>query len=311
MSHLLEKAAARGDLAALERLLDAGANLEWQHKGTGRSALLAATIAGHPAAVSLLLERGANIHQRCTALGYNALTWAAYNGDLTMARLLLEHGAELDPASPELQRTALMTAAQAGHGPMVSLLLAAGADPHRLDFQQRNAWSLAEEKAHAAVMQLLQQAGSQAPPASVEPAVLPWPEPLADEASDADPVAQVRAYTLALAAWEQRGNSLGHEALDAGFWAEPQQLIERFCTQRPRAYARASYGYPSTYSPADELLACAQLKPAQAEVLIRDPAARALCYEHRFLLKRIAGQWRIDSVKRRLAGTQKWANAIL
>ena len=53
------------------------------------------------------------------------------------------------------------------------------------------------------------------------------------------------------------------------------------------------------------------LKPAQAEVLVRDPASRALCYEHRFVVKRVAGQWRIDSVKRRLAGTQKWANAIL
>lgn len=311
MSHLLEKAAARGDLIALNRLLDAGADLEWQHKSTGRTALLAATIAGHSAAVALLLERRANVQQPCKALGYSPLAWAASQGYLACAELLIAHGAALEQASPELRRTALMNAAQAGHEAMVALLLNAGADPRPLDFQQRNAWSLAQEKSHARIMQLLEQAGAGAPPPPTPAPHLTWPEPPEDGDCSVDPVTQVRAYTLAVAAWEQRGNAAGHEALDAGFWAEPQQLVERFCTQRPRAYPRASYGFPTTYSPADELLGCERLKPAQAEVLIRDPAIRALCYEHRFLLKQVAGQWRIDSVKRRLAGTQKWANALL
>ncbi|MFJ7142490.1 ankyrin repeat domain-containing protein [Pseudomonas protegens] len=311
MSHLLEKAAARGDLAALERLLDAGADLEWQHKGTGRTALLAATIAGHRPAVALLLARGANVQQPCKALGYSPLAWAASQGDTAMAELLIAHGAALEHASPELQRTALMNAAQDGHEAMVTLLLKAGADPLHLDFQQRNAWSLAEEKGHTQIMQQLVQAGAGAPPASAPAPSLPWPPLAPGNDNSGDPVTQVRAYTLALEAWEQRGNALGHEAVDAAFWAEPQQLLERFCTLRPRAYPRASYGYPTTYSEADELLGCQLLKPAQAEVLVRDPASRALCYEHRFLVKRVAGQWRIDSVKRRLAGTPKWTNAIL
>lgn len=311
MSHLLEKAAARGDLVALKRLLDAGADLEWRHKSTGRTALLAATIAGHSAAVALLLERRANVLQPCKALGYSPLAWAASNGDLASAELLLAHGAALDQASPDLQRTALMNAAQAGHEAMVALLLNAGADPRLLDFEQRNAWSLAQEKSHAQVMQQLEQAGAGAPPASRPAPHLPWPAPAQGHDSSGDPVTQVRAYTLAVAAWEQRGNAAGHEALDADFWAEPQRLIERFCTQRPRAYPRASYGDPTTYSPADELLGCERLKPAQAEVLMRDPAVRALCYEHRFLLKHVTGQWRIDSVRRRLAGTREWTSAIL
>lgn len=311
MSHLLEKAAARGDLAAIERLLDAGADLEWQHKGTGRTALLAATIAGHQPAVALLLARGADVQQPCKALGYSPLAWAASQGDTAMAELLIAHGAALEHASPELQRTALMNAAQGGHEAMLSLLLKAGADPLRLDFQQRNACSLAEEKGHTQIMQQLAQAGAGAPPASAAAPSLPWPPLAAGDDNSGDPVTQVRAYTLALEAWEQRGNALGHEAVDAAFWAEPQQLLERFCTLRPRAYPRASYGYPTTYSEADQLLGCQLLKPAQAQVLMRDPASRALCYEHRFLVKRVAGQWRIDSVKRRLAGTPKWTNAIL
>ncbi|KTC39176.1 ankryin [Pseudomonas sp. ABAC61] len=311
MSHLLEKAAARGDLAALTRLLDAGADIEWKHKGTGRTALLAATIAGRLPTVALLLQRGANLQQPCKALGYSALSWAAGNGDCAIAKLLIEHGAALDQASPDLRRSALMNAAQGGHAEMVGLLLKAGADPRQLDFEQRNAWSLAQEKGHGRIMQLLAEAGAgeQAP---VQPSPhLPWPELPTDAHSSADPVTQVRAYTLALEAWERRGKAQARNGLNQDFWAEPQQLLERFCTLRDRAYARSSYGSPTTYSKDSELLACQRLKPSQAEVLMRDPASRRLRYEYRFLVKLVAGQWRIDNVKRRLAGTEKWTNTLL
>ncbi|MQA54834.1 ankyrin repeat domain-containing protein [Pseudomonas piscis] len=311
MSHLLEKAAARGDLAALTRLLDAGADIEWKHKGTGRTALLAATIAGRLPAVALLLQRGANPQQPCKALGYSSLSWAAGNGACAIAKLLIEHGAALDQVSPDLRRSALMNAAQGGHAEMVSLLLQAGADAQLLDFQQRNAWSLAEDKGHERIMHLLAQAGAGAQQPSEPAPHLPWPELPAAGDSSADPVTQVRAYTLALEAWERRGKAQARDGLDQDFWAEPRQLLERFCTQRDRAYARASYGSPTTYSKDNELLACQLLKPSQAEVLIRDPASRRLRYEYRFLVKLAAGQWRIDNVKRRLAGTEKWENTIL
>ncbi|MCK9817567.1 ankyrin repeat domain-containing protein [Pseudomonas sp. MAFF 302046] len=175
MSHLLAKAAENGNLPDLLRLLDAGADIEWTHKGTGRSALLFATLAGHPALVTALLDRGAQIDRQCKALGYSALAWAAHEGDVALVQLLIERGADLDLASPELRRTPLMCAAQAGQAEALEQLLQAGADGRLLDFKQQNAWALARDKGHETIMQRLEQAGAGARPQLN--ARRPWPGP--------------------------------------------------------------------------------------------------------------------------------------
>jgi hypothetical protein len=74
------------DLARIDALLDEGADIEWQHKGTGRTPLLSAVIAGKADSVERLLDRGANIQHACTALGYTALGWAANAGDTEIGR---------------------------------------------------------------------------------------------------------------------------------------------------------------------------------------------------------------------------------
>lgn len=312
MSHLLAKAAESGNLPALLRLLDGGADIEWTHKGTGRTALLSAVIAEQREAAVALLDRGARIDHQCKAMGYSALAWAGHGGDVQLAALLIERGAALDLASPELKRTALMSAAQAGHGELVGLLLEAGADPHLLDFNQQNAWALAQDNGHQEVLQRLEQSGVGAPAAPEQSPPLPWPSNTDDLTA---PCNVVRGYTLAMHAWEQRGNARSttdpEPSVDEGFWAEQEQLVARFCTQRERAYKHHAYGWPTTYAPEDQLLSCETLSTHQAAVIIRDPAQRSLCYEHRFLLKRVAGQWRIDSAKRRLAGTEEWQSSIL
>jgi ankyrin repeat protein len=61
MSHLLRKAAAGGDMAKLKARLDAGDDIESRGKGTGRTALLEASIAGHRDVVALLIEKGADV----------------------------------------------------------------------------------------------------------------------------------------------------------------------------------------------------------------------------------------------------------
>lgn len=314
MSHLLAKAAENGNLPDLLRLLDAGADIEWTHKGTGRSALLFATLAGHPALVTALLDRGAQIDRQCKALGYSALAWAAHEGDMALVQLLIERGADLDLASPELRRTPLMCAAQAGQAEALEQLLQAGADGRLLDFKQQNAWALARDKGHETIMQRLEQAGAGAPPAAERPPTLAWPDTAAEPTSD--PVQVVRAYTLAMHAWEHQGNALSaadpehHTPPD--FWAQQQQIVARYCTPRPRAYQHQSYGVPTTYAPSDQLLGCEPLSGTRSEVLIRDSRERGgVQYEHRFVVKCSAGAWRIDSVKRRMAGTDTWRSGIL
>jgi len=68
MSHVLFKAAEKGDAGALESLLAGGADIEWTHKQTGRTALVQATINGHRDAVAVLLRHGAAIDKPAAPL---------------------------------------------------------------------------------------------------------------------------------------------------------------------------------------------------------------------------------------------------
>lgn len=312
MSSQLGGAARKGDVVTLIKLLAAGADAEWTHKGTGRTALLEAAIAAKTDVVATLLKWGANIDHQCAALGYTALTWASVNGSRDTVELLIEHGANLDMASPEMRRTALMAAAQAGHTEVVKLLLSAGSDANLTDFQSENAWSLAKAKQHVSVMRLLEEAGVDVPPQREVASVIPWPESAPGVAATSDPAAVVRAYALAIYAWERRGHSEFREgSASAAFFAEADQVRTRFCTQRTRAYTRTCYGWPPEYAPGDELVSVKDLSARKAEVVIRDAETRSTRYEHCFVVKRIAGEWRIDIVKSRMYGLEKWERNYL
>ncbi|HDS1580800.1 TPA: ankyrin repeat domain-containing protein [Stenotrophomonas maltophilia] len=314
MSHLLAKAAEQQDLERIDALMDAGADIEWRHKGTGRTPLLSAVIAGKVESVVRLLDRGANMEQACAAVGFTALGWAAERNDAAMGRLLIARGASLDAASPELRRTPLMAAAQGGHLSMVELLLDSGADVACLDFEGRNALALAEDRGHTAVVQRLRTAGAQTPPALVEAPPLAWPEP----AAEGDPAAVVRGYVLACHAWETRGYrdaKAGGDLLGtAAFQQERADILAAWCTGRKRVYSTGmSVGNPPLHMPEDLLVALVQPTASKAEVLVRDSAqkSRGLRYERLFMLKRVAGQWRIDTLKKRPFRTDTWAPAIL
>ena len=161
MSHRLAKAAEKQDLARIDALLDEGADIEWQHKGTGRTPLLSAVIAGKADSVERLLDRGANIQHACTALGYTALGWAANAGDTEIGRVLIARGALLDAASPESRYTPLMLASSGGHLAMVELLLDSGATVAPLNFEGTNALAMADARKHEDVVARLKLAGAQ------------------------------------------------------------------------------------------------------------------------------------------------------
>ena len=72
MSHLLFKAASAGDVAAIDAQLARGADIDWRHKGTGRTALIEASIQRQPQAVAALLRHGASLNLQCKALGSTA-----------------------------------------------------------------------------------------------------------------------------------------------------------------------------------------------------------------------------------------------
>lgn len=117
----LIQAAERGDVAALDRLIAAGAALE-ARDGRGRTALLAATHANQVEAARRLMAAGADVNAK-DAIQDSPFLYAGAEGRLEILRLTLAHGADLGSVN-RFGGTALIPAAHHGHVDTVRLLLA-------------------------------------------------------------------------------------------------------------------------------------------------------------------------------------------
>jgi ankyrin repeat protein len=100
-------AAAEGNNAAVELLLNAKADLQLKSKG-GFTALLFAIREGHINVVKTLLDRGANANDAAPD-GTSALNTAVVNAYFELAATLLDHGA--NPNAPDPRGSALHTLA--------------------------------------------------------------------------------------------------------------------------------------------------------------------------------------------------------
>jgi len=87
----LHKAALKGDIATVRRLLDGGADIDAQNSDSFTPLHLAA-LGGHLAVVRLLIEKGASM-EATTRNGMTPLHVAAYRGQADVAEFLLEKGA--------------------------------------------------------------------------------------------------------------------------------------------------------------------------------------------------------------------------
>ena len=135
-------AAERGDAAAAERLLKAGANANVVvaaaaiHRYAGWRPLVLAAHRGHANVVKVLLQHGADA-SAATAWGDSALHYAARFGHLDVTRLLLDCGASTNAATtarPDRDNNSFAScqplhyAAYHSHAAVVELLLSRGAD---------------------------------------------------------------------------------------------------------------------------------------------------------------------------------------
>lgn len=116
----LVEAASAGDLARVEAVLDAGADVD-ERDATGRTAVTAAVYGGHAAVVRHLIERGADVDIQDDSRA-NAFLATGETGDVEVLREVLRG----DPDVTRTNRfggTALIPAADRGHVEMVRALL--------------------------------------------------------------------------------------------------------------------------------------------------------------------------------------------
>jgi len=164
----LYEAAEEGDVASVEQLLRAGANVNSAIRGDG-SPLIGAARKGRLPVVQLLLDRGADPDLPVSGDG-NALIMAAGAGHAEVVTLLLNRGAVIDRVVPG-DENALITASARGHLLVVQLLVSRGADVNsrvwaeqRLGSVTSGEWrtplSMARKGGHAAVVDFLRAAGA-------------------------------------------------------------------------------------------------------------------------------------------------------
>ena len=143
MDPRLLSAALRGDLAALNRALDEGADPNLAD-ANGYNPLIYAAEGNQPACAARLIEAGARVDCHTRELR-TPLNIAARYGYADMIRVLLASGAQIDfrPTSEEYGITwsPMHFAMYHGHHAAMSALLAAGADPNQQRESDGDYWS--------------------------------------------------------------------------------------------------------------------------------------------------------------------------
>lgn len=159
----LHAAAHSGDLATIERLVKAKADLNARDP-YGRTPLHVATHARKAEAVRMLMRAGAN-HAMLEHDRYDAVTIAAVADDEPTLRVLLAEGASAKLITSRYDGTALIAAAHLGHAGVVKQLVEAGAP---LDHVNNLHWTALIESVvlgnggprHTETLRLLVQAGA-------------------------------------------------------------------------------------------------------------------------------------------------------
>ncbi len=143
------EAAALGERAWLEDLLDIDPEAAAAHAADGFTALHLAAFFGHEDCMRVLLARGADLHAVArNAMRVMPLHSAAASHRWQAVELLLDHGAQVD-AQQHGGWTALQSAAMNGDEPMVAALLRRGANAGLVADDGRCAVQLAEQAGHA------------------------------------------------------------------------------------------------------------------------------------------------------------------
>lgn len=157
-------AARKGDLAAVQRYVAEGANVNVTayDNGNGNTALTEAAFGGHLDVAKYLVEHGANILDMVKYLVEHGVDVNAKNtllmdfaedGHLDAVKYLVEHGADVN--AKDDGETALMKAAKAGHWDVVEWLVEHGANINEKDKSGNTALMYATKNNNFEMVKLL------------------------------------------------------------------------------------------------------------------------------------------------------------
>ena len=159
----LTKAAFLGDLEAVQELLADGTEVDRKDR-RGRTALIAACLAGRPQVVDYLCAAGAEVNKVVKppeSRRQAPLQLAAAGGDRDICRILLNTGADPNgPAGKSPPLLPLQAAIRDGNVEVVELLIAAGADPGGKDYYSSSPLYHAVQRNAVDIVQALLDAGA-------------------------------------------------------------------------------------------------------------------------------------------------------
>jgi ankyrin repeat protein len=127
----LHAAAAKGDAAAIVRLVSTGSNLN-ARDGHGRTPLMVAAFQRQHAAARALIEAGADLNA-LENQAYDVITIAAVLDDLEILKLAIRSGGNTRAITSPYKGTALIAAAHLGHAEVVAALIAGKAPPDHVN----------------------------------------------------------------------------------------------------------------------------------------------------------------------------------
>jgi ankyrin repeat protein len=159
----LHAAAAKGDVATIERLVAGGEKIDLQDSNS-RTPLIVAAFQHQHAAARALIRLGANVNA-LDAQHYDILTIAAVGNDLDMLKIALAGGADPKAITSPYNGSALIAAAHRGNVEVVRALIAANAP---LDLVNSLGWTALMEAIvlgsgdanHVAIVKALVEAGA-------------------------------------------------------------------------------------------------------------------------------------------------------
>ena len=157
-AQLLE-AARIGDTAAVQQLLQKGANIEAKDE-SGRTPLMVADIYNSTNVMKLLLDKGANIEAK-DKFDKTPLIDAANYGNAEVVKLLLDKGANIEAKISYDGDTALIRASDEGRSEMVKLLLDRGANIEARKENGQTALIVAANNGKPEVVKVLLENGAQ------------------------------------------------------------------------------------------------------------------------------------------------------